>query len=285
MEKELQELLEKEKKQLKEVEGGIVKMIETGRDLVELADGSKDTKQMISARENRIKQLDNSIREMIVLYETLSKHVKLLDTAIINLRAQKRNQSSEDENEEEEYDEGQDEKAGNGESGNKSMRGREDAADVFQREIEEPMKLVVEQHRWYREFCVKVLGKDLPAPVSGEGEGEEEEIQMGVGGAGAARSLICPLTRSELVKPMKNLNCGHVYSHGALVEYMKKTRKAAGQSVRCPVAGCEQEIQVSNLIEDTETEREIERAHRRVELLGLSASQQVNAQGSDYTQL
>lgn len=55
-------------------------------------------------------------------------------------------------------------------------------------------------------------------------------------------NFICPLSRVELVEPVKNQICGHVFSKAIINEYIR-----SGNS-ECPVAGCSAKL--LNLVED-----------------------------------
>jgi SUMO ligase MMS21 Smc5/6 complex component len=109
----------------------------------------------------------------------------------------------------------------------------------------------VKQHKKWREFRQRVwavhhAGEPLP---------EEDELLEEAGGVmiGSDDTVqtTCPITRQFLERPMKNKLCGHVYSHDAVQDYMKKG------GATCPVAGCSKRVSARSLEPDIELEREL----------------------------
>lgn len=65
---------------------------------------------------------------------------------------------------------------------------------------------------------------------------------------------ICPITRKEMRRPVKNLACGHVYDRDGIEGLMSQSA-----AMRCPVVGCGNEsiVRPNNLSDDKETRRAI----------------------------
>jgi len=63
-------------------------------------------------------------------------------------------------------------------------------------------------------------------------DGEEEEIMVVHTQQDDDSIPICPITRAEIVKPMKNHPCNHIYSHDAITQLIKAPYRQT-----CPVAG------------------------------------------------
>lgn len=76
--------------------------------------------------------------------------------------------------------------------------------------------------------------------------------------AGTEENFICPLTRQELVEPMRN-SCGHVYSKEAVLDYLRRNRYRAD----CPVAGCPQQISQNSLKPDATVQRKLATQKKR----------------------
>eukprot|EP01127_Copromyxa_protea_P019214 TRINITY_DN6178_c0_g1_i2.p1 TRINITY_DN6178_c0_g1~~TRINITY_DN6178_c0_g1_i2.p1 ORF type:complete len:197 (-),score=36.36 TRINITY_DN6178_c0_g1_i2:129-719(-) len=92
-------------------------------------------------------------------------------------------------------------------------------------------------------------------------------------------SLHCPITRQDLVDPIKNRNCGHVYSQAAIQGVLATGGKIIARgskikAVNCPVAGCSAKVTTESLEKDREIEREIKR-------LKLKKTQQTQEDSDD----
>lgn len=102
-------------------------------------------------------------------------------------------------------------------------------------------------------------------PISDEEEDEDEEndamIQV------SRPSLRCPLTQQQLVDPVRNQACGHVYSRAAILALLQQQQqhhsRAANQP--CPIAGCSARIAgPAGLQPATELAGRIERMSNRI---------------------
>uniref|UniRef100_A0A1B6CXK9 E3 SUMO-protein ligase NSE2 n=1 Tax=Clastoptera arizonana TaxID=38151 RepID=A0A1B6CXK9_9HEMI len=70
-------------------------------------------------------------------------------------------------------------------------------------------------------------------------------------------SYIDVLTQKTMVKPMKNIICGHHYERDHIFEWLKSK-----ENVRCPYVGCSQQIFKNNLVLDKELMTEIENSKK-----------------------
>ncbi|RDD47570.1 E3 SUMO-protein ligase NSE2 [Trichoplax sp. H2] len=64
------------------------------------------------------------------------------------------------------------------------------------------------------------------------------------------RSTTCPITKQDFVDPVKNIHCGHTYSHAAIIEIMNLNQKS-GKKNRCPVGGCNRFVNENDLEPDS----------------------------------
>jgi E3 SUMO-protein ligase NSE2 len=67
------------------------------------------------------------------------------------------------------------------------------------------------------------------------------------------QSLNCPITLQLLEKPVKNVNCPHVYSLDAIKELVRQ----AGGTCRCPVSGCQKQVTMKGVREDKMMARKV----------------------------
>lgn len=73
-------------------------------------------------------------------------------------------------------------------------------------------------------------------------------------------SLICPITHQQLVQPMKNPRCGHVYSMNAI----QALQGRGGYNIECPVAGCGSVVVMNSLTPDRKCEELLRRLDLRL---------------------
>eukprot|EP00092_Neocalanus_flemingeri_P019679 GFUD01021314.1.p1 GENE.GFUD01021314.1~~GFUD01021314.1.p1 ORF type:complete len:207 (-),score=90.28 GFUD01021314.1:108-728(-) len=109
-------------------------------------------------------------------------------------------------------------------------------------------KVVVENHEWWKklEEALQVEDKD----DNDQMESGDDDLEM----TQVERNTVCPISRREMVKPVKNILCGHVYDKGSMEALLNQNPKS-----RCPVVGCPNKAFVvrTNLREDKETKRAI----------------------------
>jgi len=103
-------------------------------------------------------------------------------------------------------------------------------------------------HKWTKEF-VKIFED---ADEDSEDLGGDDELSM----TQVEVNTVCPITRTEMRRPVKNLNCGHVYDKGSIDELLKQGSRAR-TITRCPVVGCPNKnaIQPDRLVVDNATKR------------------------------
>jgi len=104
------------------------------------------------------------------------------------------------------------------------------------------------KHNKYRDFKQKVWAVNHPNDPA-----PDEDQDIVIMPQGGDSDLICPLTRLELDKPMRNQLCGHCYSNAAIMAYLTQSRSK--RTVHCPVAGCNATISKDSLEKDVEKER------------------------------
>lgn len=72
-----------------------------------------------------------------------------------------------------------------------------------------------------------------------------------------AVDLRCPISRTTMVNPMKNSECGHTYDERNIKELLG--RRA---TIRCPVAGCAAVVRANTLVLDKDLLKEIAKPKR-----------------------
>jgi hypothetical protein len=90
--------------------------------------------------------------------------------------------------------------------------------------------------------------------------GGDDELAMISTGTGAEDNLICPITRMELVDPVRS-TCGHVFSKDAILGYLRTHARA--RLVDCPVAGCPHAISKDTLKVDAKTQQKLANLKKR----------------------
>ena len=112
----------------------------------------------------------------------------------------------------------------------------------------EKRKFVVEEHSWWKKLT-EVLNKEYGTLEDNDGS-DDDELEM----TQVERNTLCPVSRREMVKPVKNILCGHVYDMNSIESLLKQNPMN-----RCPLVGCPNKTALlrSNLREDKETKRAI----------------------------
>jgi len=83
---------------------------------------------------------------------------------------------------------------------------------------------------------------------------DDDDIEVG----GVTQDFKCPLTLTPLQNPMTSKVCKHSFSGDSIREYLARGVK------RCPAAGCNKKITLSDLREDKALERKAREHARRV---------------------
>ena len=121
----------------------------------------------------------------------------------------------------------------------------------IQQETNNNNKANVEDHRWMKE--IKSIFDDNDGDEDSNVLDCDDDLAM----TQADVNTICPISRVEMKKPVKNPDCGHVYDKASVEALFRQGDKWT--KVRCPVVGCpnREPIQIKRLIEDKETRRAI----------------------------
>lgn len=77
-----------------------------------------------------------------------------------------------------------------------------------------------------------------------------------------APSLNCPITLKPLQTPVRSRRCGHVFEKHAVEQLMRNTPNG----LKCPVVGCSQLLQRTDLVRDRGVERRLRIAAARLPL-------------------
>lgn len=92
-------------------------------------------------------------------------------------------------------------------------------------------------------------------------------------------SLMCPISRVLLVRPMKNQPCGHYYSEEAINNYLKRRKK----ELACPVSACSKKVSHQTIEFDVEMERALIK-HQRQQVKDESQTTPGDDAAEDLTQ-
>jgi SUMO ligase MMS21 Smc5/6 complex component len=80
--------------------------------------------------------------------------------------------------------------------------------------------------------------------------GDDSDVEV----ASFRAQTVCPITQLPLRNPMRNINCGHIYSEEGIRQVIRGTTK-------CPVGGCSKNVSLSSLERyNAEEEHESENA-------------------------
>jgi len=115
----------------------------------------------------------------------------------------------------------------------------------LQRQNEGKLKIDVKSHQWMKDFEKLATSNNIEE----ETEADDDDLVVS-----SEVQTICPITRREMVRPVKNLACGHVYDREGIEALMSQNA-----ATRCPVVGCRDQAIVKkiNLQEDKATKRAI----------------------------
>ena len=105
----------------------------------------------------------------------------------------------------------------------------------------------VKSHPWMKEF--ERLVSDSGNNQEEEADGDEDMVMVS-----SQVQTVCPVTRKEMVRPVRNTACGHVYDREGIEALMMQNA-----ATRCPVVGCRNPAIVlpHNLQDDKQTKRAI----------------------------
>ena len=76
---------------------------------------------------------------------------------------------------------------------------------------------------------------------------------------------MCPISRREMRRPVKNLDCGHVYDRASVEALMNQSQGMFGPRIKCPVVGCRSQgfVTMERLRDDMETRRAIDKKRKK----------------------
>jgi len=177
-----------------------------------------------------VKKLEEAIKEYVLMEEEVTAHITALSVVKDTLSHQPPHHDDQHE------------------APNLLIIYEEKLKELQESQAEDTSKF--KKHPKYREFKQKVWA------VNHQGEALPDEDEVVV--MSQAGEFICPLSRAEMVDPMKNRQCGHSFSKVAIKGYLK----GHGQK-QCPVAGCNAFVSASTLERDLDLERKIKRHKRR----------------------
>ena len=117
----------------------------------------------------------------------------------------------------------------------------------------------VEDHKWMKELN-KVIANEADEDDN-DGDDDEDVCMTQV-----EVNTICPISRTEMTRPVKNKTCGHVYDKGS-IEAIVNQANSLYQITYCPVIGCpsrerRQPVRLDNLEVDRETKLAISRKRK-----------------------
>ena len=118
----------------------------------------------------------------------------------------------------------------------------------------------VEDHKWMKEMNKIIANEEEDDPNDDDGE-DVCMTQVEV-------NTICPISRKEMVQPMKNKACGHVYDKTSIEAIVNQAKSLyPPQITYCPVIGCpsrerRQAVRLDNLEVDRETKLAIARKRK-----------------------
>ncbi|KAL7565266.1 hypothetical protein ACA910_014560 [Epithemia clementina (nom. ined.)] len=151
--------------------------------------------------------------------------------------------------------------------------------ELAERKAENPP----EDNEKYHDVC-KLLGIEVQRKRNKATADDDIEEVRNTGTASQGKTqagrLKCPITTMDMEDPVKNTQCGHVYSRKGIEQLMRQSNR--GSSCQCPIAGCTNRSVTNDQLEkDLETEVTINRARRRQKAAQQQFSQSANAVESD----
>eukprot|EP01105_Mastigella_eilhardi_P016948 TRINITY_DN3890_c0_g1_i1.p1 TRINITY_DN3890_c0_g1~~TRINITY_DN3890_c0_g1_i1.p1 ORF type:complete len:250 (+),score=74.23 TRINITY_DN3890_c0_g1_i1:65-751(+) len=130
-----------------------------------------------------------------------------------------------------------------------------------------PFEATLNSNPKYKEFKQKIWNVNHPNEAM---SGSDEDLVE----APVERTIICPITKTQFVNPVRNKACGHVFTRDAIMDLLQRQK----HGMDCPVPGCDKQIVAGGLEPDEEMEHILRRAKR------LAATQADSGEG-EYTTL
>ena len=109
------------------------------------------------------------------------------------------------------------------------------------------LKVDVKSHPWMKEFGRLISNSGSQEEEEG---GDDEDMVM----VASQVQTVCPITRREMVRPVRNTACGHVYDRDGIEALIQQK-----PATKCPVVGCSNKavVQPHNLQDDKRTKKAI----------------------------
>ena len=120
----------------------------------------------------------------------------------------------------------------------------------------------VEDHKWMQEMN-KIISKEDDEDDNNDDDDGEDVCMTQV-----EVNTICPISRREMIRPVKNKACGHVYDKTSIEAIVNQANSLyPPQITYCPVIGCpsrerRQAVRLDNLEVDRETKLAIARKRK-----------------------
>ena len=75
--------------------------------------------------------------------------------------------------------------------------------------------------------------------------------------------MLCPITNKIPIHPVVSRKCQHIYEKDAILSYIQdRTGGRQNLSVPCPVAGCNKQLWLIDIVEDPEVTKKVNEARR-----------------------
>ncbi|NXG45852.1 NSE2 ligase, partial [Psilopogon haemacephalus] len=90
-----------------------------------------------------------------------------------------------------------------------------------------------------------------------------EQIDEDIAVTQSQMNFICPITQTEMKRPVRNKVCGHIYEEDAILKIIQ-SRKQRKKKVRCPKIGCSHsDVKESDLMPDEALKRAIDSQNKQ----------------------
>ncbi|WVF69367.1 hypothetical protein IAT40_004143 [Kwoniella sp. CBS 6097] len=162
------------------------------------------------------------------------------------------------------------------------LRGNEEFSEIentYEKEVQVREKEYVKKSQWakykdiedYQTFRSNLWEINHPnsacPPISNflergeDDESDDDEIDFG----GATQNYRCPLTLSLYVDAVTSSKCGHSFSKAAIISNIENNKKAR-RPPKCPVTGCNKELEKADLKANPALQKRADEFERRQQL-------------------
>ena len=113
--------------------------------------------------------------------------------------------------------------------------------ELYKSAYNEGGQVKVESHPMWTQLLSVVTGESSAS----SSVVTDDELEM----TQSERNTICPISKKEMVFPVKNSDCGHIYDRESIVALIKQK-----PNFKCPTVGCpsNQPVKIGKLREDKE---------------------------------